>query len=104
MIEHIVLMKTKGKLSNEALDRAADGLKSMDKNIEGIIKILVGTNTSPEHKDLGYDFGLVVQFKTVADRDNYLAHPYHRKMAKEHISKYMKQVLVFDLEYKDGEL
>ena len=51
MIEHIVLMKTKDRLSNEVLYRAAEGLKSMDKNIERVIKVLVGTNTSPEHKD-----------------------------------------------------
>ena len=104
MIEHIVLMKTKDRLSNEVLYRAAEGLKSMDKNIERVIKVLVGTNTSPGHKDLGYDFGLVVRFKIAADRDDYWVHPYHRKMEKEHISKYMKQVIVFDLEYKDEEL
>ena len=103
MIEHIVLMKTKSRIRKEILDRAADGLKSMDKEIQGIIKILVGTNTSPEHKGLGYEFGLVVQFETTADRDNYLTHPYHRKMAEEHIGKHMDQVLVFDLEYEDGE-
>ena len=96
MVEHIVLLKLKSDVYEAQLDTMSDALISMSDEIPGIESITFGTNHSPEGKSQGYEFGFIVRFTDEAARDTYLPHPYHKKIAGEHIRPLVDDVLVFD--------
>ncbi len=96
MVEHIVLLKLKSDITSEQLDALPDALMEMADEIPGIESITAGTNNSPEGKSQGYTYGFIVRFTDEAARDAYLPHPFHRKVAGEHIRPLVEDVLVFD--------
>ena len=96
MVEHIVLLKLKSDVTSAQLDALPDALLQMADEIPGIESITAGTNNSPEGKSQGYTYGFIVRFTDEAARDVYLPHPFHRKVAGEHIRPLVEDVLVFD--------
>ncbi len=96
MVEHIVLLKLKSDVTSEQLDALPDVLLEMVDEILGIESITAGTNNSPEGKSQGYAYGFIVRFTDEAARDAYLPHPFHQKVAGEHIRPLVEDVLVFD--------
>lgn len=96
MVEHIVLLKLKSEVNDEQLSSMSDALMSMSDEIPGIESITFGANHSPEGKSQGYKFGFIVRFTDEAARDTYLPHPYHKKVAGDHIRPLVEDVLVFD--------
>ena len=96
MVEHIVLLKLKSEVTAAQLETLSDALFGMAGEIPGIESITAGTNNSPEGKSQGYAYGFIVRFRDEAARDAYLPHPFHRRVASEHIRPLVEDVLVFD--------
>ena len=96
MVEHIVLLKLKPDVTSEQLDALPDALLKMKDEIDGIESITSGINHSPEGKSQGYTYGFIVRFSDETARDEYLPHPFHVKIATEHIRPLVEDVLVFD--------
>ncbi len=99
MIDHIVLMKLTSGVDDPRLPEAIAALESMREHVSGILEIVAGPNTSPEGKDGGYDFALLVRFESAEARDAYLSDPYHLQVAQEHIRDLIGELIVVDLEH-----
>ena len=98
MIEHLVLFKLKADTTAAQIKTLIDALLSMKNKIPGIIELSAGVNNSPEGKNQGFDFGLLVRFEDAAARDGYLPHAVHVQVAKDHIRPLVDDVLVVDFE------
>lgn len=98
MIEHLVLFKLKPGTTEAQIKTLTDALLSMKSQIPGILEISAGVNNSPEGKDQGFNFGLLVRFEDAAARDGYLPHPVHVQTGKDHIRPLVEDVLVLDFE------
>ena len=44
-----------------------------------------GRNNSPENLDRGFNYGFVMEFRNEIDRDFYISHPDHQKIATNEI-------------------
>ncbi|PZE86832.1 Dabb family protein [Curtobacterium sp. MCBD17_032] len=64
--------------------------------IGGVVSVASGPSVSPEGKEEGFDWMLVVRFRDAAARDAYLPHPAHTPVA-EHIGAHNARVVVFDV-------
>ena len=98
MIEHLVLFKLKAGTTPTQIETLTAALLQMGDQIPGILDISAGVNNSPEGKNQGFDFGLLVQFEDAAARDGYLPHPVHRQVGADHIRPLVDDVLVLDFE------
>ncbi len=96
MVEHIVLLKLKSDVTSSQIDALPAALQKMKDEIPGIESITSGINHSPEGKSQEFSFGFIVRFTDEAARDAYLPHPFHVKVASEHIRPLVEDVLVFD--------
>ena len=96
MVEHIVLLRLKSDVTSEQLDALPDALLKMEDEIDGIESMTSGINHSLEGKNQEYTFGFIVRFSGETARDKYLPHPFHVKIATEHIRPLVEDVLVFD--------
>ena len=99
MVEHIVLIKIKPSTSQKQIQEATEALLRMKGEIPGIEDISAGVNSSPEGKNQGYDYGLVVRFRDANTRDEYITHPYHNKIASEYVVPIIEDVLVLDYDH-----
>jgi hypothetical protein len=73
----------------------ADGAYSLQQ-IEGVLDLNFGKNTSPEGLNRNYRHSLTMKFATALDRDSiYLPHPIHQKFVKLFVP-FTESVLVYD--------
>lgn len=64
--------------------------------IPDVVSVVEGRSTSPEGKEEGFDYALVVTFASPEARDAYLPHPAHRPVA-DAIGSHAERVVVFDV-------
>jgi hypothetical protein len=96
MLDHIVLLKLKEGITESQLETMYQNISELKNKISGILSITYGTNNSPENLNQGFTHGFVVRFKDAEARNNYLPHPDHQRVAKEHIIPITEDVVVFD--------
>lgn len=96
-VEHVVLVKPKPDVTDEALAALWAGLGGMQTLIPGITGVAMGGNTSPEQMDRGFTIGFIVTFENAAARDAYLPHPDHLAVVPL-VLAVAEETLVFDLE------
>lgn len=96
MIKHIVLLKIKEGVLERRVRECLEAISNLKDKIDGIVSIDCGKDNSPENKNQGYLYGFTVCFGDSKSRDNYISHPEHQKVVKEHIIPIVCDVLVFD--------
>ena len=98
MLEHIVLLKLKPGVTQEATQALLDALTALMHSgvIAGMLEVSGGYNNSPEGRGHGYEYGFVIRFADQAARDAYLPHPDHRKLGAQYVGPIAEDVLVFD--------
>lgn len=102
MLRHIVLLKLKEDTTEEQLEEMVENLKALKDKIPGIISVSAGRNSSPEDRDLGFNYCFLIDFENAEARNNYLPHPEHKKVGKEYVRPIAAEILVFD--YETNEL
>ena len=80
MIRHVVLCRFRKDVSDAAVQQIFAALKSLQQQIDGIIAITAGRDSSPEGLQKGSTHGFTVDFVDAAARDRYLPHPAHQKV------------------------
>lgn len=98
MVQHVVLFKWKPGVSASQQTEIGEKLKSLQQKIPGIAGFSAGSQSSPEGLSKGFHYGIVMTFKSTADRDTYLPHPDHKKVV-DSILPIVDDVMVFDYEF-----
>ena len=80
MIRHVVLCRFRKDVSEVALAQIFDALKALQQQIDGIIAITAGRDSSPEGLQKVSTHGFTVDFINAVARDRYLPHPAHQKV------------------------
>ena len=84
MITHIVLLKVAPDTENNELNQLMDSLGGLRySTIPQIQEFSYGENNSPESLNRGYTHGFILRFLSKEDRDYYLDHPDHVKVAEQ---------------------
>ena len=92
---HLVLIDFKSGMTEDEMQLIADGAYSLQQ-IEGVLDLNFGKNTSPEGLNRDYMNSLTMKFATALDRDSiYLPHPIHQKFVKLFVP-FTESVLVYD--------
>lgn len=94
MVEHIVLFQWIDTASAPDIERAVEGLRALKGEIEGIVELSCGTNTSDRSQ--GYTHGLYVRFVDRASLEAYQPHPAHQEVVQKLILPLSKNTLVVD--------
>lgn len=95
--QHVVIMKYKTTVSQEAIDAVFSALQNVldNKLIPGIIAFNGGAYESPEGLNKGFTHAFTVTFADKESRDNYFPHPEH-EVVKNLIVPNVDDVLCFD--------
>jgi hypothetical protein len=100
MIRHIVLLAFKKNLAEKNIQFVFSELDHLKQIIPQILTYTWGCCESPENLHKGFLHGFVMEFSTEADRDFYLTHPEHVRVAKDVIFPALENgfesVIVFD--------
>jgi Stress responsive A/B Barrel Domain len=101
MIKHIVLLELAEHVKSNEIDFFINKLSLLMKtSIPQIKSISHGKSCSIENIERGYNYAFMMEFETTQDRDFYIHHADHKKIAGENIlpllKKGMDSVLVFD--------
>jgi hypothetical protein len=96
MVEHIVLFKLKPEATEEQKTAAIEALKGLQHQIDGILDLTCGRNSSDRSQD--YEIGLVVRFRDRVALEAYLPHPTHRSAVDQYIHPIRENVIVVDYE------
>ena len=92
---HLVLIDFKSGMTEDEMQLIADSAYSLQQ-IEGVLDLNFGKNTSPEGLNRDYTHSLTMKFTTALDRDSiYLPHPIHQKFVKLFVP-FTESVLVYD--------
>lgn len=101
-IKHIVLLALKPSLSKQDIHTLMTALSDLQHSIPEIQSFTWGENNSHENLHQGFLHGFTMEFKNQTDRDAYIAHPEHVKIAQNVITPALidgfNSVVVFDYE------
>lgn len=104
MIKHIVLLAVRETTSLAEIHDMFHALKNLQQTIPQIRSFTWGANNSPEELDRGYNYGFTMAFNTVEERNYYLTHPDHVRVADELVLPILidgvNSALAFDYEEK----
>ncbi|XVN40422.1 MAG: Dabb family protein [Rickettsia endosymbiont of Argas persicus] len=86
MIKHIVLFKFASTVSEKRIEEALTKLGNLKNiSIPQIKSFSFGKNCSPENLNKGYNYAFTMEFLNEPDREIYLKHPDHIRIASEDI-------------------
>lgn len=97
MIEHLVFLKLKPHVSNDAELKIIEGLKKLPETIKEIKELSVGKNFSSRNK--GFQIGLRVFFENKINLEKYIEHPDHVSVLNEFIKPVLEDIIVVDYEF-----
>jgi hypothetical protein len=83
MIKHIVLLAFKKNLSSQQIQAILNALHELRNVIPEIASFSSGPNQSPEGLNKEYTHAFIMEFNNAAERDIYLNHPEHQRVASE---------------------
>jgi hypothetical protein len=84
MIIHIVLLKVADNVITTDIDEILESLGNLRySTIPQIQEFYYGENNSQENLNRGYNYGFTIHFLSSEDRDYYLYHPDHIKIANQ---------------------
>lgn len=101
MIKHIVLLNVRSDVHSTKIIKALEMLGELQNSeIQQIKSYSYGLNNSPESLSREFNYGFIMTFDNVEDRDYYLEHPRHKEISKNYILPLLtdgiNSVLVFD--------
>jgi hypothetical protein len=103
-IRHIVLLSFKPSLSKIEIEKVMLAFGDLKKVIPQIMSFTWGENNSPENLHKGFLHGFVMEFKNHTDRQMYLEHSEHIRLAQEMILPALvdgaNSVIVFDYTFE----
>lgn len=82
MMKHIVVIKFKPTVSDAEIKEVFQKLEGLRKPIPEIKAFTYGRYSSDENLNQNYNYGFEITFDNAADRDIYLHHPEHVKVAE----------------------
>ena len=90
MLQHLVIVSFKEGVSDDDIDAAVEGLRSLPAAIPEIRSLEVG-------RDLGLspgtsDLGLLGSFDSLEDLQTYLTHPAHLALIREHLAQIVERI------------
>ena len=102
MINHIVLFRFKSNVTPEEIKLVFNSICTLAQKFQGVKNFSWGPNTNKEGYDQGYEYGLFLQFDSIATRSAYQNHPYNQKISQEIVipmlCKKENPALVFDFD------
>ncbi|MGI3784648.1 MAG: Dabb family protein [Janthinobacterium lividum] len=93
---HVVLVSWRDGEADRAEQIVRPLVADFPQSIPDVLGVVEGRSSSPEGKEEGYDYALVVTFASPEARDAYLPHPAHQPVA-EAIGAHADKVVVFDV-------
>ena len=100
MIRHCVFLRFKDGISADAQQAILQKIANLQAVCTGMLCCYFGPNVSDEGFGKGFDHGFMIDFDSVASRDNYLIHPAHQVLGSELVSMLeggVDGLVVFDL-------
>jgi len=99
MIEHLVILSIKASATEAEVTQALRSLEALMEAIPEIKTFKLLKNNSKESFATPYPYGFVMTFDSQKDRDTYVNHPSHVKLAKIQLLPLLAQdPVVFDYE------
>ena len=80
MIRHIVLIKFRSDVDEQAIADIFAALEALTQKLSGAHGCTGGRSDSPERIERGYKHGFVIDFDSWADLETYANHPEHKKL------------------------
>lgn len=97
MIKHIVLFKFSVTASEKQIEQALAKLGNLKNiSIPQIKSFSFGKNCSPENLNKGFSYAFIMEFLNEKDREDYLNHPDHIRIASEDVMPLTEEVIVLD--------
>lgn len=97
MIKHIVLFKFSVTASEKQIEQALAKLGNLKNiSIPQIKSFSFGKNCSPENLNKGFSYAFIMEFFNEKDREDYLNHPDHIRIASEDVMPLTEEVIVLD--------
>ena len=93
---HVVLVSWRDGEADQAEQVVRPLVADFGRTIPDVLDVAEGRSSSPEGKEEGYEYALIVTFASPEARDVYLTHPAHLPVA-EAIGAYADKVVVFDV-------
>ena len=93
---HVVLVSWRDGEADQAEQVVRPLVAAFPQTIPDVLNVAEGRSSSPEGKEEGYDYALIVTFASPEARDAYLPHPAHLPVA-EAIGAHADKVVVFDV-------
>lgn len=103
MIRHIVLIRFRPDVTEDAIARIFDDLTEIRRHLPGMGPFAAGRSESPEMLERGYMHGFTVDFDSWDGLAAYQNHPEHRRVGNAIIAAAeggIDGILVFDMEIK----
>ncbi|HJD56114.1 MAG TPA: Dabb family protein [Rickettsia endosymbiont of Pyrocoelia pectoralis] len=95
----MVLFKLAATISENRIEQALAKLGDLkNTTIPQIKSFSFGKNCSPENLNKGFSYAFIMKFLNEKDREDYLKHPDHIKIASEDIMPLTEEVIVLDYE------
>ncbi|NIA14457.1 MAG: Dabb family protein [Nitrospiraceae bacterium] len=94
-VRHVVLFKLKDGTTPDQRRAIEESFAALAGQIDEIVDLEWGTDTSPEGLAQGFTHCFIVSFENEAGRDAYLPHPKHRAFV-ELAGPHFEKVLVVD--------
>jgi hypothetical protein len=98
MIVHIVLFKWKQEAHSASIAATISALQELKHKIPFIIDLSCGQNLDSNHRNQGFQHGLVVKLPTRGDLDAYQNHEAHQKVLNNLIKPILAEVIALDYE------
>jgi hypothetical protein len=95
-VTHVVLVSGRDGEADRAERVVRPLVVDFPRTIPDVLNVVEGRSTSPEGKEEGYEYALVVTFASPEARDVYLDHPAHQPVAQA-IGAHADKVVVFDV-------
>lgn len=95
---HVVLYKLSATATDEQRARIAGRFKDLVGQVEGVLDVWVGDNSSLSQFAAGWPFGVVMTLSSNEARDAFLQHEMHLAISRDAADGFYDDVAVFDLE------
>lgn len=104
MIRHIVLIKFRSDVDEQAIADIFAALEALTQKLSGAHGFTGGRSDSPERIERGYKHGFVIDFDSWADLETYANHPEHKGLGAlivENAVAGVDGILVVDINTSD---
>lgn len=95
MIRHILLITFVETVTTGQINAVRSSFLQLPHQIDGVLHVEWGVNTSPEGKNAGFTHCVMMAFRDEEARQRYLPHPMHDAL-KKGFRSLVHELIVFD--------